>query len=669
MTAPKPRRPPTINRRSTIWIAALALAAAALQLLGTFDHAEHWTEGLRTARPLSTIDPAESPVVVLAIDDAALERFGPWSTWPRDRTARVINLLKQTGASVVGLDILFAGNTTPDADAALINAIADFDGVVIAATPNVELLTGIEDAATSLGLVGFDESTAQPWIVRLPVRHQDIGPTFGIAVFNTLHGTNASINDFAYGPGDDFVIPWPTARLNGIDQYAGLVETRSINLALAVTESTEQAARAAATLTDNDLPAWRTRIATDDPVLTTADEQAAFVLAETQDTNLTDLTDREATIATAAQAWTLWRTTGQQRAEVARQQLRTFVNNRAVLIGWAATGAVADHVNTPIAPRTPGVIVHAAVARGEHANRIIATTPALLAPIITIALALAAGLLALATKPAVAWSITPATLAAYITAATFLLITATDGLLLPLAAPTIAALTAAALGTALRSSRVGAERDLARRELFARLSPELARPLLTQRHWNDTPQRRRITAVFFDLEGFSAMTASRGDEATLALLNKAMHATATAVRANGGYVNKFLGDGLLALFNAPADLPDHETHALNAVRDACQAVANLNAGMKLRAGVATGEALVGDCGAPPELRDYTAIGKVVNDAANLEKAAKALNTQTLIAAETWRNADHPQTNKEAAEHTIDIAGAPSGFNCVALDPA
>jgi adenylate cyclase len=172
-------------------------------------------------------------------------------------------------------------------------------------------------------------------------------------------------------------------------------------------------------------------------------------------------------------------------------------------------------------------------------------------------------------------------------------------------------------------------------------------------------ERREITVAFFDLAGFSSTAERLGDDAVTPFVNHAMRTIAAEVRASGGYVNKFLGDGLLALWNAPAPLEEHATaalcaavrvrHALGERRpnaehggdgDAAPTAAapvgeHANAGLErspVRVGVATGEALVGDFGAPPELMDYTAIGRVVNDAAHLEQAAKSFGAWCLLSA-------------------------------------
>ena len=116
---------------------------------------------------------------------------------------------------------------------------------------------------------------------------------------------------------------------------------------------------------------------------------------------------------------------------------------------------------------------------------------------------------------------------------------------------------------------------------------------------------------------------------------------------HGGYINKFLADGILALFGAPVPLADHAGRAIRAAID-CQreierdneslAGASGAAGpLRCRIGVATGEVMVGNCGSSQRL-DYTAIGDTVNLASRLESANKFFKTQILADDVTLRQA-------------------------------
>jgi adenylate cyclase len=147
--------------------------------------------------------------------------------------------------------------------------------------------------------------------------------------------------------------------------------------------------------------------------------------------------------------------------------------------------------------------------------------------------------------------------------------------------------------------------------------------------------------MFGDLAGFTSISERMDTEETVALLNRCMSGLAERLTEHHGYVNKFLGDGFLAFWSAFGDQPEQADLACHAAVE-CQAfMRTINqqaaVGMPqlgLRIGIATGEALVGDCGAPPRLNDYTVIGDVANLAARLESANKQFGTSILLDGRT-----------------------------------
>jgi adenylate cyclase len=104
---------------------------------------------------------------------------------------------------------------------------------------------------------------------------------------------------------------------------------------------------------------------------------------------------------------------------------------------------------------------------------------------------------------------------------------------------------------------------------------------------------------------------------------------------HGGIVNKFLGDGFLALFGAPFEAPEAARHAVAAAREMLAAMNGINAasGWPLRIGIGIhfGEVVAGNIGSPRR-KEYTVIGDTVNFAARLEQLNKEFNSQLLISA-------------------------------------
>ncbi len=139
--------------------------------------------------------------------------------------------------------------------------------------------------------------------------------------------------------------------------------------------------------------------------------------------------------------------------------------------------------------------------------------------------------------------------------------------------------------------------------------------------------RREITALFFDLRGFTAFAETAEPEEVFRVLREYHTAAGEAVDANGGTIEHFAGDGLMAFFNDPAVLPDHELAAVRTADALCKRFAGLSADWRKRGyelglgiGIATGYATLGRIGFEGRY-DYGAVGNVVILASRLSDAA------------------------------------------------
>jgi adenylate cyclase len=155
-------------------------------------------------------------------------------------------------------------------------------------------------------------------------------------------------------------------------------------------------------------------------------------------------------------------------------------------------------------------------------------------------------------------------------------------------------------------------------------------------------EEREITVLFADVRGFTAFSNDRPPQQVVALLNAYFSAVVPVVEAEGGTVDKFIGDGLMVLFNAPTSC---DNHPVKAVRAAAAMVRKVhenkklwtdlgNPEMRIGVGVHTGKAVIGAIGGRQRV-DYTAIGEAVNTASRIESANKELGTEVLISAATY----------------------------------
>lgn len=153
-----------------------------------------------------------------------------------------------------------------------------------------------------------------------------------------------------------------------------------------------------------------------------------------------------------------------------------------------------------------------------------------------------------------------------------------------------------------------------------------------------TTERRALSVVFVDIRGFTTYAEARDPEEVVEVLSGALEAFSHAVEEQEGIVNKFLGDGLMALFGAPMEQDDHALRAVRCAGAMAQAASRLRrdgllADLKIGIGIHTGEVVVGDIGSRSR-REYTAIGDVVNVASRIENATKSVPTTLLVSDST-----------------------------------
>lgn len=154
---------------------------------------------------------------------------------------------------------------------------------------------------------------------------------------------------------------------------------------------------------------------------------------------------------------------------------------------------------------------------------------------------------------------------------------------------------------------------------------------------------RTITVMFADLSGFTALSQRLPPDALLEATNAYLAVMADEVEAAGGYVDKFIGDSVMAIWNAPRADPRHAQHAVIAAqrilkRIVALAVAAREEGrpaMTVKIAIHSGEAVVGNVGSKSRL-NYTAIGETVNIAARLERAGEPFDAAIVVSEATAR---------------------------------
>ncbi|MFI5507932.1 adenylate/guanylate cyclase domain-containing protein [Mycobacterium sp. NPDC051804] len=175
-----------------------------------------------------------------------------------------------------------------------------------------------------------------------------------------------------------------------------------------------------------------------------------------------------------------------------------------------------------------------------------------------------------------------------------------------------------------------AERQRLQAAFGTYVDPVLASRLLEQGDDVFTGERREVTVMFVDIRDFTPFAEANPAEDVVARLNALFEIVVPAVVDAGGHVNKFLGDGALAVFGAPNDLADHADAALNAAVLIHRMVAE-RFGQELRIGIGinTGTVIAGTIGGGSKL-EFTLIGDTVNVAARVEQLTKTTSDTILL---------------------------------------
>jgi adenylate cyclase len=196
---------------------------------------------------------------------------------------------------------------------------------------------------------------------------------------------------------------------------------------------------------------------------------------------------------------------------------------------------------------------------------------------------------------------------------------------------------AGAVGTQLRrqfeaSLAAATARDHVTNLFGQHVSPQVVERLLEagSTAGSDT---RQVAVMFVDIRGFTAAARTRSPQEVVDRLDAAFAVLVDIVDRNGGIVNKFLGDGFLALFGAPFDDPEAAQRAVAAAREMLAAIEHHNVGsdwpLRIGIGIHLGNVVAGSVGSPRR-KEYTVIGDTVNFASRIEGLNKEFGSQLLI---------------------------------------
>jgi class 3 adenylate cyclase len=244
-----------------------------------------------------------------------------------------------------------------------------------------------------------------------------------------------------------------------------------------------------------------------------------------------------------------------------------------------------------------------------------------------------------------------------------------NGLALPLVQPPLAALASLGLGVAYRFIVADKDKRLLRQSFALYLAPAVIDRMLASSRPPELGGEARIVTIYFsDVAGFSSLSEKMQPAEIVAMMNAYLSAMTDIIESEGGFVDKYIGDAIVAVFGAPADDADHAAKAVRAALRCRQRIQELNATdepfrsrpIGQRIGLNSGEVLVGNIGSRRRF-NYTVMGDAVNLASRLEGANKYFGTAILASEATvalagpgfaWREVDSVRVKGRAQPVSI-----------------
>jgi adenylate cyclase len=587
-------------------------------------------------RPL---DPS-LPVRIVDIDEASLHRVGQWP-WPRTHLARIIERLQAAGARTITLDLILAepDRLSPAEFAKLFADTPQLTPLIGEASKlasnDERLAAAIAKAPVVLGLAGAAASTKPPAPPRARFAFAGDDPQGFVPHFKGGIGSLPILSEHAAGIG---AVNWIPFR----DQVI-----RRVPLLVSV----------AGTLYPS-LPLEALRLALGETTVFVRASGGSGLPAFGQRTGVESVRVGTTVIPTDADG-ELW-------LRVARPDARRYIPaysildgsydakaiaGRDVLIGTSAVGLL-DLRATPLDAAVPGVEIHAQALEqmlsGDHLSRPAYATGAELTFLVVIGVIVAWLIYSLGAVAAAAIGV----LAILAVFAASWLAYARAGLLFDPVYPALAILTLY-LATSL-NSYIKTEAD--RYRVRSAFSHYVAPPLVEELARNHDKlklggEMREVSVLFADVRGFSKISEGLSAEGLIRFLNRLFTPLSEVILAERGTIDKFMGDAVMAFWNAPLIDAGHARNASIAALRMLQELERLNVAwaaeaaargetaspVRIGIGLNTGECCVGNVGSPQRF-DYSILGDVVNVASRLEEMTKSYRVPIIAGERTAASA-------------------------------
>ncbi|BAI80798.1 adenylate/guanylate cyclase [Deferribacter desulfuricans SSM1] len=544
-------------------------------------------------------------VVLVAIDGKSIDKFGRWP-WDRKLIAKLINKLNDYHAKTIALDIVFSEPSNPDSDLALSKAIYREQNVILGyffrdtiSQEEVEL------ANERLPDYSIENVKLLEEVDKLP-----------IASFKSAETNIDEISEGAYSQGFFSVFPDKDGilrKVNLVVDFSGYLMP-SLNLA------------ALSHFLDKEIYVYVDSLGIERLTLDNVD------IPINLDGSLpVNFYGKKGTIKTVS------------AADIIEDKIKgSDISNKLVFVGITETG-VGDYQATPIDPYFPGTEIHCTVASNVLQNfYLVENEKTFFIDLISIVI--------LAFLIAVSSFIFKKGLYSFVS---FIIICVLYFIVnfkmfdiynyqLSVIYPFISAVLSFIFIEVYKNIIVEQKSRYLKKAFSSYLSEDLVEVILQDPDKLKLGgEKKRITVLFSDIRGFTTISEGLEPETLVSLLNSFLGPSTDIILKNGGMLDKYIGDAIMAVFNAPIDLENHEDKAVESAIEIVKNLQKLNKTFKEKGlpeldigiGINSGDAVVGNLGTEKRF-DYTAIGDTVNLASRLEGLNKYYGTKILISGYT-----------------------------------
>jgi adenylate cyclase len=572
------------------------------------------------------------PVRIVDIDEASLAKLGQWP-WSRKQLGRLIDELGALGAAVVAFDIVF-----PEPDRLSPSRVAG----------DPDLLAGLSSAARQEIAASFPDNDE---IFAAAIKGRPVVLAFANAPGNTrktpprvagfaetglpaikapplIQGVAANIDKLEAVAAGFGGINLDLAREQGIARQVPMLSTEGTSFYPGLALEALRVAQGASTIIVNASETADSAIESirvGDFELPVA-EDSSFTVRYRRDTQDTYISAYRVISGTE------------------REALAPLINGHIVFVGTSAVG-LRDVRTTSLGEAVPGVLIHAQIIEQILSNSYLVRpqwvggaellTFALLGLLLIAIVMFRSPLLGAVTGGAMVASLAFAS--AYALKSLGIQIDATF--------PVFAITLTFVATTAFRLLVADSDRRMLRNAFGHFVSPDVLHEIEQNADSLELGgEVKHITVLFVDIRGFTSLSETLPPDNLVSLINTLLDRWSSAIIATGGTIDKFIGDSIMAFWNAPLTRPDHQYCAALAGLGIRKATSVLNAEeafgnilkergrwpLRCGVGMCTGPACVGNMGSQTRF-DYSAVGETVNIAARTETASKRMNFDVVIA--------------------------------------